>query len=373
MAFRTLSANRQHVAPIAATAVACTTLMTSKPTHIWSPFFSPWPSHIIPSSILSCCAALTAALCIKQCRKAVTCEDALPPQSAQLDDDTLQRALNVAVSAAEVAGNMMLECFGRNETGLGIETKTSGVDLVTYYDPLIEDEICKRLRKAFPDFGIVAEERRSGEVFTDKPTWIVDPIDGTTNFAHKQPECCVLIGLAIGKQTVLGVCYIPKMGELYTAVRGKGAYCNGFRINASGCKELRKAVISNHFPQFSRGTKNIERNLNVTRDLLRHPIQGMRSGGSAGVDMIHVARGRLDAYYEVGTYAWDVSAGAIIVQEAGGVCLDTLGGAFDLESRRMLVAATPELAAELVHYLRKHRYASLDAEDYVVPPELDRK
>merc|ERR1712187_796396 len=111
--------------------------------------------------------------------------------------------------------------------------------------------------------------------------------------------------------------------------------------------------------------KNIERNLNVTRDLLAHPIRGMRSGGSAGVDMIHVARGRLDAYFEVGIYPWDVCAGAIIVAEAGGVCVDTLGGSFDLSARRILVAATPELAEQIAEYLRKRSFASLDAADFV--------
>eukprot|EP00931_Biecheleriopsis_adriatica_P043862 TRINITY_DN25063_c0_g1_i2.p1 TRINITY_DN25063_c0_g1~~TRINITY_DN25063_c0_g1_i2.p1 ORF type:complete len:117 (+),score=27.12 TRINITY_DN25063_c0_g1_i2:174-524(+) len=97
---------------------------------------------------------------------------------------------------------------------------------------------------------------------------------------------------------------------------------------------------------------------------MAHPVSAIRAGGSAGVDMMHVARGRLDSYFEVGIYPWDVCAGAVIVEEAGGVVVDTLGGAFDLAARRILVAATPELAEQVAVYLRKRSFASLDASDF---------
>jgi len=295
-----------------------------------------------------------------------------------VDDDTLRRCLDVAVSAAQEGGNLMLECFAKNDAHGIIEQKANPVDLVTKYDRQVEDLVLSSLTAAFPNFAVMAEESANKGSLTDAPTWIVDPIDGTTNFIHGQAECCVLIGLAVGRKAVLGVCFIPKLDEMYTALRGSGAYCNGRRIRASGCTDLQNAMLSTHMPSYTRGPKIVDRALAINRDLLALPIRAIRSGGSAGVDMMHVARGRYDAYFEVGIYPWDVCAGAIIVEEAGGVCLDTLGGPFDLSSRRMMVAATPALAAQLAKFTRKHNFASLDAEDWdasenFASPEAKRK
>eukprot|EP00434_Breviolum_minutum_P022129 symbB.v1.2.019535.t4/scaffold1599.1/size109767/5 len=281
-----------------------------------------------------------------------------------LDEASLRRYLDEAVNAAQQAGNLMLECFGRNDAHAFVEEKTSAADLVTKYDRQVEDLVLARLRKCAPEFRVVAEETASKEELTDAPTWVVDPIDGTTNFIHRQAECCVLIGLAVQKRCVLGVCFIPKMDELYTAIKGHGAFCNGRRISSSGCEDLTKALVNLHLPSYSRGPKVVDRILGITRDLLAHPVRGIRCGGSAGVDMMHVARGRLDAYFEVGIYPWDVCAGSIIVEEAGGVCVDTLGGDFDLSSRRVLVASSKALGKELAIYLQQRRYDTVDAENY---------
>jgi len=274
------------------------------------------------------------------------------------------------VAAAQEAGSLMLECFARNDAQSATEEKSSATDLVTKYDRLVEDLVLKRLRAAFPSFGVVAEETASGEALTERPTWVVDPIDGTTNFIHRQSECCVLIGLAVGRKAVMGVCFIPKLDEMYTAISGEGAYCNGRRIRASGCSDLRQALVNTHFTSYSRGPRVTDRLLCMFRELMHHPVRGIRAGGSAGVDMIHVAAGRLDAYFEVGIYPWDVCAGAVIVSEAGGVVVDTLGGDFDLGGRRILVASSKALAQQIAGYARKLRFASLDAEDFE-PPASD--
>jgi len=247
---------------------------------------------------------------------------------------------------------------------MGVEEKSNPVDLVTKYDRQVEELVMSRLQAAFPDFAVMGEETANTEPLTDAPTWVVDPIDGTTNFIHKQPECCVLIGLAVEKKSILGVCFIPKLDEMYTAIKGKGAYCNGRRIHASKCTDLKQALVNTHFTSYSRGAKVVERLFSLCQDLMAHPVRGMRAGGSAGVDMMHVARGRLDAYFEIGIYPWDICAGVIIVEEAGGMCLDTLGGPLDLTARRCLAVATPELAEQLVGYLNKNRFASLDAADF---------
>lgn len=286
------------------------------------------------------------------------------PSCIEVTPAVLKKCLDEAVAAAQEAGNLMLECFARNDAQGCIEEKANPADLVTKYDKQVEDLILNRLRGSFPDFRVVAEETASMEPLTDAPTWVVDPIDGTTNFIHRQAECCVLIGLAIGRKSVLGVCFIPKLDELYTAVKGQGAYCNGRRIHASSCVELKQAMVNTHFTSYSRGPKVVNRLLATFRDLMSHPVRALRAGGSAGVDMMHVARGRLDAYFEVGIYPWDVCAGAVIVEEAGGVCLDTTGDAFDLSSRRILVASSPALGAQLATYLRKRRFASLDAAEF---------
>jgi fructose-1,6-bisphosphatase/inositol monophosphatase family enzyme len=282
--------------------------------------------------------------------------------AAGLQPEVLQRCLDAAVSAAQAAGDLMLECFARNDAHAIVEEKANPTDLVTKYDRQVEDLVLARLRRSFPDFQVIGEETANGEALSDKPTWIVDPIDGTTNFVHRQAECCVLIGLAVERKSVLGVCFIPKLDEMYTAIKGRGAYCNGRRVVASGCEDLGQAMVNTHFTSYSRHPRVVDRLLAIMRDLMMHPTRAMRAGGSTGVDMMHVARGRLDAYFEVGVYPWDVCAGIIIVTEAGGVCVDTLGGPLDLSSRRILVASTPALAKQIATYLATHNFASLDAE-----------
>jgi len=274
------------------------------------------------------------------------------------------------VAAAQEGGQLMLECFSRNDASGSIESKANPADLVTKYDRQVEELVLSRIRKAYPDFRVLAEETANSEVLTDAPTWVVDPIDGTTNFIHRQPECCILIGLAVNKRPVLGVLYIPKMDELYTAIDGCGAYCNGRRIQTSGCKDLRKAMLNAHFPSYTRGPKVVERLLDIYRDLCAHPVRAIRAGGSAGVEMAHVARGRLDGYFEVGIYPWDVCAGTIIVREAGGVVVDTLGGPHDLSNRRVFACASKELADQLLVYLKKHNYGSVDAADWIPASRL---
>eukprot|EP00756_Hemistasia_phaeocysticola_P001310 Hpha_TRINITY_DN10927_c0_g1::TRINITY_DN10927_c0_g1_i1::g.26905::m.26905/K01092/E3.1.3.25, IMPA, suhB; myo-inositol-1(or 4)-monophosphatase len=286
------------------------------------------------------------------------------------DYATLRSALDVAVAAAQEGGQLMLECFARNDAEGSIEAKANPADLVTKYDRQVEDLVLSRLRKAFPDYRVLAEETANDEKLTSEPTWVVDPIDGTTNFIHRQPECCVLIGLAVDKKPVLGVIYVPKMDELYTAIEGCGAHCNGRRIHTSGCKDLKQAMLNAHFPSYTRGPKVVERLLHIHRDLCAHPVRAIRAGGSAGVDMAFVARGRLDSYFEVGIHPWDVCAGSVIVREAGGVVLDTLGGPHDLAGRRVFACATQELADQLAVYLKKHNYASVDAHDWTPQARL---
>eukprot|EP01059_Diplonema_ambulator_P033950 TRINITY_DN7382_c0_g1_i1.p1 TRINITY_DN7382_c0_g1~~TRINITY_DN7382_c0_g1_i1.p1 ORF type:complete len:289 (+),score=46.93 TRINITY_DN7382_c0_g1_i1:66-932(+) len=267
-------------------------------------------------------------------------------------DKELTKCLDIAVEAAMEAGMLVKECVEKVKQMDSVE-KGCETDLVTEYDKKVEVLIMGKLEKEFPGWGMVGEESYDGKGMGVGPTWVVDPIDGTLSFMHKSFDCCICIGLAVDKKAVLGVIYAPLLDELYTAVVGRGAHCNGRRIHTSSITSLNKALLSTHFPSYTRDPAFTENLFSIWRDLLRHPVQGFRAYGSCGLDLCSIAKGRLDAYFEAGIWAWDVCAGSIILLEAGGVLLDITGGPFDMENRRMLAAATPELAEELLRYLKK--------------------
>eukprot|EP01064_Diplonema_japonicum_P033285 TRINITY_DN6518_c0_g1_i1.p1 TRINITY_DN6518_c0_g1~~TRINITY_DN6518_c0_g1_i1.p1 ORF type:complete len:279 (+),score=58.35 TRINITY_DN6518_c0_g1_i1:60-896(+) len=269
-----------------------------------------------------------------------------------LSEAELTRCLDEAVECAMEGGMLVKECVEKVKT-LTVETKSCATDLVTEYDKRVEDMIMTRLRKEFPSFKTLGEESDEKVPLTDEPTWVVDPIDGTLSFMHKSFDCCICVGLSINKKSVLGVVYAPLLDELYTAIEGKGAFCNGRKIKASSNTDLKTSLLCTHFPSYTRDPAFIDNLFAVWRDLLAHPVQGVRSYGSCALDMCSIARGRLDAYFELGIWAWDVCAAAVILTEAGGTLVDVTGGPFDLENRRLLACATPELAEQLVGYLKK--------------------
>ena len=266
-----------------------------------------------------------------------------------LTNSQLDACLDEAVACAKLAGALVSECvtrmkFDKSTLNDAAEEKGKITDLVTEYDKQCEDLILTRLQKSFPDFDVLGEESFTGQALTDKPTWVVDPIDGTMSFIHSLFDCCVCVGLSVNRKAVLGVIYAPLLDELYTAVEGRGAFCNGDRIKTSPTVKLTKALVCSHFPSYTRSEAFVENLLDIWRGLMKHPVQGMRAYGSCGLDLCSIARGRLDCYFEVGIWAWDVCAGSIIVREAGGVMLDITGGPFNLENRRLLACSTPELA-----------------------------
>lgn len=176
------------------------------------------------------------------------------------------------------------------------------------------------------------------EVLTNTPTWIVDPVDGTTNFVHKFPFSCVSIALAIDKKVVVGIVYNPMMKEMFTAIRGQGAQLNGQPIHVSSNTTMQHALIATGFPYGRTDAlmdpvfDNMKRVLKSCRDL--------RRVGSAALDMCYVARGVFDLYYEAGIHAWDIAAGALIVEEAGGHVDDMYDDPFTLTLRRVACGNT---------------------------------
>jgi len=182
------------------------------------------------------------------------------------------------------------------------------------------------------------------EDVTDAPTWIVDPIDGTTNFVHRFPFSCVSIGLAINQKVVVGVVYNPMMNEMFTAIKGHGAKLNGEPIHVSHTTDLKQALVATGFP-YQRDDETLDHVLGNVKRVLQ-ACRAVRRAGSAALDMCYVARGVFDLYYEAGVHAWDVAAGCLIVEEAGGHVMDMYDAPFSLGLRRVACGNAP-----LVHSL----------------------
>ena len=264
-----------------------------------------------------------------------------------MTDAELTAYLAMGEKVARGAGDMIRKAHEQRSAGLsGIESKGSmaaqTVDLVTATDKACEDYIMSTIRASYPSHAFIGEESSftgpDGEApsgpleLTDTPTWIIDPLDGTTNFVHGYPLVTVSIGLAVGKQLVVGVIYNPVMDELISAVKGRGAHMNGRRVHVGHATGVGDALVCNNVGA-SRNPAINELCTARLLALLQARVRGLRNSGSAAQNMMHVACGRLDCYFEDGFGGpWDVAAGAVIVQEAGGVLRDHLGGPFVLKA-----------------------------------------
>lgn len=231
-----------------------------------------------------------------------------------------------------------------------VESKEMEWDFVTDFDRKIEKMFIDGLSEEFPDHIIVAEEIVSvmGKVpeFTDAPTWFIDPIDGTHNFIHTFPQTCISVGMTVCKELVLGIIYNPLNSELYTAIKGEGAFLNGKPICTSKISELKNAlqVIEPTYAKLTTKKKDIylgrlEALLDVT--------QVTRSIGSAALSMAYVARGAVDCFHMDNLKVWDIAAGTLIVREAGGTVIDTKGGVYDIMKPNTVAAANETLAREM--------------------------
>ncbi len=220
--------------------------------------------------------------------------------------------LNFAIETARQAGQILLEKFGRK---INI-SKKGEIDLVTEADLASEKLIIERIRSHYPKHSILAEE--SGEAISTDGTnswkWIVDPLDGTTNFAHGYPCWCVTLALEHDGEIVVGVTYDPTREELFAAEKGGGATLNNKPIRVSETEKLSESLIVTGFPYDFKQKENFAQHLN---DFLLKS-RGVRRDGSAAIDMAYVACGRFDGFWEEGLHAWDVAAGVLLIEEAGG-------------------------------------------------------
>ncbi|XP_043275784.1 inositol monophosphatase 2-like isoform X1 [Venturia canescens] len=254
----------------------------------------------------------------------------------------------------EVAKKLALECGEIFESALAlgkrVDTKSSDYDLVTEYDRAIEALLIEGLSSKFPEHKFIAEESTAAanemSALTDSPTWLIDPIDGTTNFVHGFSQCCISMGLTVKKRLVLGLIYNPSSNEMFTAIRGEGAFLNGKRMNTSKITELNKSLVYIEPMGIRQSGKN--RDIAVARfEAFVCSTQGIRSFGSAALGLAYVARGTLDALHLDHVGPWDVAAGALLVEEAGGVVIDPKGGPHDLMNPKTIAAATEKLARDI--------------------------
>ena len=265
---------------------------------------------------------------------------------AGLSAERLRSLSAVALQAARRGGDTLMEHFGKLNS---IQEKGRSGDLVTAADHAAEAEVLELLCRFTPDIAVLAEESGASKHVADL-CWCVDPLDGTTNFAHSYPLFATSIGLVWRDQPVLGAISVPFLNEMYWCCPGEGSFLNNQTISVSDCSSLdesllvtgfaydRREVLDNNYAEFA---------------WMTHRTRGVRRGGAAAVDLAFVAAGRLDGYWERGLAPWDLAAGAALVQLAGGVVSDYRGESFQLHSGRILATGTE------LHYPLKQELAKV--------------
>ncbi|MEY4624743.1 MAG: hypothetical protein RL061_268, partial [Pseudomonadota bacterium] len=266
--------------------------------------------------------------------------------------NTMHPMLNVAIKAARRAGNII------NRASLNSEriqvTRKQHNDFVTEIDQAAEAAIIDTLKEAFPDHSFLGEETgetpSSNTNQTSNHVWIIDPLDGTTNFIHGFPQYAVSIALAVDGVLQQAVVYDPNRDELFTATRGAGAYVNNRRLRVAGRLKMSEALLGTGFPY--REDQNVEEYLEIFAKMTRQ-CAGLRRPGAASLDLAYVAAGRLDGFFESGLKPWDMAAGILLITESGGLVGNYAGEEGYMQSGEIM-AANPRIFGQLVTALRDH-------------------
>lgn len=235
-----------------------------------------------------------------------------------------------AVDLARKAGLLLMDKLNKS-----IEIQYKGdINLVTEADKMSEALIIESIKKNYPDHGILAEESPAIRGCSSM-RWIIDPLDGTTNFAHGYPVFCVSIALEKDGQVMLGVVYDPTRRDTFVAVRGGGAYLNDVKLSVSKTIDLTRSLLATGFPYDIRESK--DNNLNYF-NLMAREAQAIRRAGAAALDIAYVAAGRFDGFWELKLMPWDMAASCLMVEEAGGKITDISGGPWSIDSPHLVVS-----------------------------------
>ena len=265
-------------------------------------------------------------------------------------------ALNIAIKAARRAGQIINRASNDLDL-LKVATKQPN-DFVTEVDRAAEAAIIETLRDAYPQYAILAEESgATGGKAESEWQWIIDPLDGTTNFIHGLPQYAVSIALARNGVVEQAVVFDPNRNELFTATKGAGAFLNERRIRVSRRAKLQEALIGTGFPY--RVFDHVDAYLDIFKELTRRTA-GLRRPGAASLDLAYVACGRYDGFWELGLAPWDMAAGALLISEAGGLVSDLDGEPGYLDSGN-IVAGTPKVFAPLLGIIQEKLPATLRA------------
>ncbi|HRQ59005.1 MAG TPA: inositol monophosphatase family protein [Azoarcus taiwanensis] len=265
-------------------------------------------------------------------------------------------SLNIAVKAARRAASIINRASGQLEL-IPVQAKAPN-DYVSEVDRAAEAAIVEVLRDAYPEHAILAEESGlSAPSETAEFQWIIDPLDGTTNFLHGFPQYAISIALLKNGALDQAVVFDPTRNELFTASKGAGAFLNDRRIRVSRRIRLSEALIGTGFP--FREFDHVDAYLGAFRELTQKTA-GIRRPGAAALDLAYVACGRLDGFWEFGLQPWDMAAGALLIQEAGGLISDLAGESSYLDSGNV-VAGAPKIFGQLLPIIQSHRPAGVEA------------
>ncbi|MDU5639533.1 MAG: inositol-1-monophosphatase, partial [Haemophilus parainfluenzae] len=254
--------------------------------------------------------------------------------------------LNIAIRAARKAGNVIAKNYERRDD---IQTSKKGInDYVTSVDKAAEAEIIEIIQKSYPDHTIISEELGALEGKDSDIQWVIDPLDGTTNFVKGLPHFSVSIAIRVKNRTEVGVVYDPIRNELFTAVRGEGAKLNEVRLRVDSQNELNGAILATGFP--FKQPSLMPTQFAIMNNLIDEAADFRRTG-SAALDLCYVASGRVDGYFEMGLKPWDCAAGDLIVREAGGLVCDFNAGHGYLRSGN-IVAAPARILKEMLNKIQ---------------------
>eukprot|EP00923_Selenidium_pygospionis_P029465 GHVN01052563.1.p1 GENE.GHVN01052563.1~~GHVN01052563.1.p1 ORF type:complete len:303 (-),score=41.56 GHVN01052563.1:330-1238(-) len=278
--------------------------------------------------------------------------------------ESIEIDVDFVCEIAREAGKMILENLSKRSKELSF--KISNADLVTETDVAVEKHVIQRIIKKYTTHRFFCEESVEAEQrLTDEPTWIIDPIDGTTNFVHGVPLCCVSIGFAVNKTPQCGVVFNPGSNEMFVAAKGHGAYLNDVKITTSGCTDRTRALVTTGMsvslahrlnnPNLDSDERNaIEEHMGHVWYNIKAIVtqcQDIRRFGSIAQDLCYLACGRVDGVCEMTPKEWDICAAWVIVEEAGGVIVDYDNTALDISCHRCLGAASAELGEQIATLL----------------------